>query len=408
MAKIMHKLNLGIWTRNLIMFAIVVFLTRFGQGLLGGARIVFFVDTLKLDGGQVLWLEGIRELPGLALIFLAALTMGLPLKRQAALAVVLMGVGYVLFAFVGSYAALLAAAVVASFGFHLWTPLNSALGMSLSDKENAGRVLGTLGSVGSLAAIAGMGGLSVISWLYELMPLQYYYLVGGIVITLAAIFLLQLPKGLGSTKVKPARILLKKDYWLYYLLIFFSGARKLVLGSFVTLMMVERFGLRVWQVSTLMLVSSVLNFVVGPYRGSLIDRFGERITTPVSYAILALCCLGYAFVPMFGLSGAQSLWVLIALWIVIKLAQPLGLGLSTYVYRTAPPEELTPTLSAGVTFDHITSVSMPFLYGALLPLVQYEGIFLALAVLILLSIPFARALQVRTPSVIQPVPSGAE
>ena len=102
-----QKTGLKMWTRNLIMFAIVMFLTRFGQGLLGGARMVFFVDTFKLSSGQVLWLEGIRELPGLALIFIAALTMRLPLKYQAALAVVLMGIGYALFAFVGSYAALL-------------------------------------------------------------------------------------------------------------------------------------------------------------------------------------------------------------------------------------------------------------------------------------------------------------
>jgi MFS family permease len=303
---------------------------------------------------------------------------------------------------------LLAAVIVASFGFHMWTPLNSAIGMSLSGKENTGRVLGVLGSVGSLAAMAGMGGLSVISWLYESMPLQYYYLVGGIVIVLGAIFMLRLPKDLGSTKAKPARIVLKKKYWLYYLLIFFSGARKLVLGSFVMLMMVERFGLKVWHVSTLMLVSSVLNFAVGPYRGSLVDRFGERTTTPVAYGVLALCCLGYAFVPLLGLSNAQGLVILVALWIMIKLAQPLGLGLRTYVYRTAPPEELTPTLSAGVTFDHISSVGMPFLYSALLPVIQYEGIFLALAILILMSIPFARGLQIRAPAVAQPVPSDAE
>jgi predicted MFS family arabinose efflux permease len=408
MQKVLQRFDLQIWTRNLITFAVVVFMVRFGQGLLGGARMVFFVETLHLDGDQVLWLEGIRELPGLALIFLAALTMRVQLKRQAALAAALMGVGYALFAFAGSYAALLAVVIVASFGFHLWTPLNSAIGMSLSSKENTGRVLGVLGSVGSLAAIAGMGGLALISWLYESMPLQYYYLVGGIVIVIGALFLLRLPKDLGTTQAKPARILLKKKYWLYYVLVFFSGARKLVLGSFVTLMLVDRFGLKVWQVSTLMLVSSVLNLLIGPYRGSLIDRFGERFTTPVSYGILALCCLGYAAVPLFGLSASQSLWILIALWIVIKLAQPLGQGLATYVYRTAPAEELTPTLTAGVTFDHISSVSMPFLYSALLPVIQYEGIFFALAILILLSIPFARALQVRAPVPAQPVASGAE
>jgi predicted MFS family arabinose efflux permease len=306
----------------------------------------------------------------------------------------------VLFAFVGSYAALLAAAILASFGFHMWTPLHRAIGMSLSNKANAGRVLGTLASVGSLASIAGMGAISLVSILFESMPLNNYYLVGGIFIVLSSLLLIRLPTDVGSTEAKPPRILLKRRYWLYYVLIFFAGARKLVLGSFVTLVLVQDFGLKVWQVSTLTLVSSILNLILAPRLGSLIDRFGERITTPVAYTALALCCLGYATV--------RSLWFLIALWILIRLASPLGMGLSTYVYRTASPEDLTPTLSAGVTFDHISSVSMPFLAGALLPVIEYKGIFVGAAALILLSIPFARALQVQTTFMPQPAPSGTD
>jgi predicted MFS family arabinose efflux permease len=400
MQNIWKRFDAKIWTRNLIFFAVAVFLARFGQGLMRGARMNFFVDTLGLSGGQVLWLEGIRELPGLGLIFLAALTMRLPLARQGAISVLLMGLGYVLYAFVGSYSALLAASIVASFGFHMWTPLRSAIGMSLSSKENAGRVMGMLASVGSLASIIGMGALALISRLFESMPLTNYYLVGGTVIMLSALLLVRLPKDIGTAKVKPQRILVKRRYWLYYVLIFFAGARKLVLGSFVTLVLVQDFGLTVWQISTLALISSVINLLVAPYMGSLIDRFGERMTTPVAYTILALGCLGYATI--------HNLWLLLALWMLMKLSAPLGMGLSTYVYRTAPAEELTPTLSAGVTFDHISSVGMPFLFGALLPVIQYEGIFVGSAVLILLSIPFARALQVRAPAVPQPVASGAE
>jgi hypothetical protein len=85
-----------------------------------------------------------------------------------------------------------------------------------------------------------------------------------------------------------------------------------------------------------------------------------------------------------------------ALWVLIKLVTPLGLGLQTYVYRIAPPEELAPTLAAGVTFDHISSVSMPFLAGALLPVINYQGVFFGAALLIFASIPFARVLQVRS------------
>jgi hypothetical protein len=51
---------------------------------------------------------------------------------------------------------------------------------------------------------------------------------------------------------------------------------------------------------------------------------------------------------------------------------------------------------------------MPFLAGALLPVIQYQGVFLASAVLILISIPFARSLQVRMESAPQrPVPTAA-
>ncbi|HUV94093.1 MAG TPA: MFS transporter [Anaerolineae bacterium] len=400
MRRIRHRFDGTIWTRNLVLFAVAVLVARFGQGLLGGARMNFFVETLGLSGGQVLWLEGIRELPGLGLILIAALTMRLPLPRQGALALLLMGVGYALYAFVRSYSALLAAAIVASLGFHMWTPLHSAMGMSFSKRENTGRVLGTLASVSSLAAIAGMGAISLVSRLLESMPLNIYCLVGGTFIVLSALLIVRLPKGIGSTGAKPPRILLGRRYWLYHVLMFFAGARKLVLSSFVTLVLVQDFDLKVWQVSTLMLVSSILNLLSAPLLGSLVDRFGERITTPVAYLVLALCCLGYATI--------DSLWLLIALWVLMRLVMPLGMGLSTYVYRTAPPEELTPTLSAGVTFDHISSVSMPFLAGVLLPAIQYEGIFMGTAVLILLSIPFACALQVRAPSALQALPSSAE
>lgn len=394
MGRIRLKLDSEIWTRNLILFAVAFFFVRFGEGLLGGARMNYFVDTLGLGSGQVLWLEGLRELPGLGLIFVAAFTMHLPLSRQGALSVLLMGVGYLLYAFVGSYTALIGAAIVASFGFHMWAPLHGAIGMSLSSKENAGRVMGSLAAVGALAAIFGMGGVSLVSWLFEEMSLTVYYLVGGVFIILSSILIFRLPTDIGVTETKPPRILIKRRYWLYYVLIFFAGARKLILGSFVTLVLVQDYDLKVWQISALTLVSSVVSFLLTPYLGTLIDRLGERVVTPAAYALLALSCVGYAM--------AQQAWILIALWMLIKLTLPLSMALSTYVYRTAPQEELAPTLTAGVTFDHISSVGMPFLAGALLPIINYEGVFLGTAVLILISIPFARALQVRTSPALQP------
>jgi predicted MFS family arabinose efflux permease len=380
----------ALWSANLMVLASALFLNRFGQELLGSVRTNFFIDTLGLTGGQVLWLEGIREIPGLALIFIAALMMRLPLSRRAALSVLITGIGYGLYAFIHSYTALLAVAVVASLGLHMWMPLNNSLGMCLSPKNQTGQVLGMLSSIGALGGLIGMGALSLFSRATVSLdiPLGIYYLIGGAFIIMAALLIFKLPTDIGTTTTEPPRILLKRRYWLYYVLTFFEGSRKQVLHTFGMLVLVENFGLEVWQISSLLLASSIVNLIGIPQLGKLIDHFGERKMLTVSYIILALCCVGFATV--------HTVLVLILLLITIKLMVTLSMGLSTYVYHIAPPEELTPTLSAGISINHVTSVAMPLIAGALLPHIGYEGIFLGTAAIIGLSVPFALALQARS------------
>jgi predicted MFS family arabinose efflux permease len=398
--RLRQKLGATFWSANLTLLASVVFLDQFGQGLLGGARTNFFIDTLGLSGGQVLWLEGIRELPGLALMFIAALMMRWSLSRRAAVSVFIMGAGYALYAFVGSYVGLLLVAIVASLGFHMWMPLNSALAMCLSERDKTGRVLGTLSSVGALAALAGMGVISLVARLFESMSLGTYYVAGGAFIVVAAFLLTRLPAHIGATETEQPRMLLKRHYWLYYVLTFFEGSRKQVLGTFGTLVLVDSFGLKVWQISLILLASSIVNLVSGPYVGHLVDRFGERSTVSASYVILVLCCLGF--------STLHDVWILVVLLVVIKLMVMFGMGLSTYVYRSASPEELTPTLSAGISINHVTSVAMPLVAGALLPIIKYEGIFLGTGALVLLSVPFALALRTSQSPVSQVAPATAK
>ena len=388
MKRFTKESGISIWTGNLIMLASAVFLNRFGQGLMGGARTNFFIETLKLTGGQVLWLEGIRELPGLSLIFIAALTMRLPLSRRAGVSLFIMGIGYALFALVKSYMALLAVAVAASLGMHMWFPLYSALAMCLSTKEQAGRVLGALRSVEGLASLAGMGILVIISKFLEAMSLslRVYYIVGSVFIVAAAILVAKLPTNIGATETEQPRMLLKGRYWLYYVLTFLQGSRKQVLGTFGTLVLVDTFGLRVWNISSLLLVSSVVNMLTAPYVGHLIDRLGERKTVSLSYVLLTACCIGFAVV--------RRVWPLALLLIVIKFLVMFGMGLSTYVRRISTPEELTATLSAGISINHITSVAMPLMAGSLLPVIGYEGIFWGTAAIIMVSVPFALALRV--------------
>lgn len=379
---------------------LAVFLMRFGEGIIGGVRTNFFVDTMGLSGGQVLWLEGIREIPGLAAMLIAAVIMHLPLARRSGAAVSIMGVGYLLYAVAHSYLGLIGFALLASLGMHIYQPLHNVLGMSLVPKEHSGRVLGTLASVGALASIIGMGALTLVSRLSAQLSLRAYYVTGGIIIVLAGLLIARLPKTLGATAIEQPRMLIKRRYWLYYVLTFFEGSRKQVLGTFGSLVLVQLYNFEVWQISLILVTSAVINFLCAPIMGSLVDRFGERRMLPMSYLILGLCCLGFATI--------SNVWVLQGLLLTIKLFVTLSLGLPTYVNRIAPAEELAPTLSAGTSINHVTSVAMPLIAGAVLPLVGYQGIFVGTAALIFASVPFAIALRTEKRLIQQPHPVMAE
>jgi predicted MFS family arabinose efflux permease len=334
-------------------------------------------------------------------MFIAALFMHLPLKHRASVSLALMGIGYGLFTITNSYTALIAVALISSLGFHNWTPLQGALAMNMTTRERSGRVMGSLTSVMSLATIFGMGIIAIITRIFQDMSLRTFYAAGGFIIIVAAALLTRVPSDVGRTDTAQPRMLIKRRYWLYYVLILFQGARTQVFHAFGVLVLVRYYSMPVWNVSLLLVAGAVVNLFIAPIFGSLIDRYGERIVLSVGYVLLALCFVGYATI--------HNIWALSGLLITINLLLTLGMGLSTYVNRIAPKEELTPTLTAGVSVNHITSVGGSLLVGTLLASVGYEVLFLAAAGIVFCSLPFTLAMRVEQATLSQqPTPATAE
>ena len=374
-----------IWSQNLILLAMAVFLLSLGMGLQNGVNTNFIQD-LGLSGSQVLLQAGIREIPGLCLMFIAALVMHLPLTWRSIASVLIMGVGYSLYAAVHSWSTLVVVSLTASLGLHLWLPLNNSLGLGLVRKENSGKVLGALSAVAALASMAGIGSIILLlRWL----SLRALVGIAGVLIIIAAIVLTRLPKSIGETKKTQPRLLFKRRYWLYYVLLLFEGSRTQVFSAFNTMVLVYNYGLSALQISLLLLVSGLVNFLLSQRLGRLLDIVGERITLTIGYIALALCFVGYATI--------NNVWLLGLMVIFINLLVTLSMGLSTYVNRIAPAEELTPTLSTGVSFNHITSVGMSFVAGGLLPIVGYKALCWGAVVIITLSVPFALAIRTHVP-----------
>ena len=348
----------------------------------GGVSTNFFVHDLGLGGDQVLWLAGIREIPGLFLVLLAALVMRMPQSRRAFLALLLMGLGYGSYASANSYETLLTLVLVSSVGFHNWMPLQSSLGMGLVGRARAGRVLGRLSAVGSLAS---MGGMLVVVLLSETLGLRPFFVFGGALAVLAAFVVNRLPKDIGTDLQRVPRIVLRRRYWLFYVLTLFEGSRTQVFHTFGAWVLVDMYGFDARMISVLLITSGIANFLVSPQLGNWIDRFGERWMFASSYFALVLAFIGYA--------TAHSPWVLGALFISINLLVMFRIGLHTYINRIAQEGDLSPTLTAGVSINHVTSVGMSLVAGTLLRSLGYEMLCWGAAGIILLSIPFALAIK---------------
>lgn len=370
-------------TSNVILLALAVFFASLGQGLQGGVTTNFLVQDLGLDGQRVLWMAGIREIPGLLLVFLAALIMRLPLSRRAGAALLLMALGFGCYGLVHSYLALIVAVLVGSVGFHNWFPVQSALGMGLVKRERSGRILGRMNAVAALASIVGMG---IVILLSERLGLRPFFLMSAVALAVGAAIVLRLPTDIGADTSETPRLVFKKRYWLYYILIFFEGSRTQVFATLGPWVLVQFYQVTAAQLAILMIASRVVNLLAAPLVGDWFDRLGEgRVLTGI-YLGLAAAYVGYA--------TFHHIWLLALMYIAINFLFVSRIGLDTYVNRMAPPEELSPTLSAGVSINHITSVGVSLIAGSLVNSLGYEALCFGAAAIILLSCPFALFMRV--------------
>jgi len=108
----------------------------------------------------------------------------------------------------------------------------------------------------SIAAVTSLIVYGVLWLLLEALQLDYAWnlLIAGMICVVLAIFMgLSFPHYEGKTK-QHKTIILRKKYWLYYALIFFSGARRQIFMVFAAFLMVEKFGYTAAQVTLLFLI----------------------------------------------------------------------------------------------------------------------------------------------------------
>lgn len=366
--------------RDLRLLWTAVFCLGFGFGIYNTTFFPFITEFIRIDPRQLGWLEATRELPGFLCVVIAAITMRVAEPLLSALSFFLMAIGLTAIASTSGVHSLMLWSFVWSLGMHVWMPLQSSLAMHLAKDGEKGTTLGQTAGWWSLGTVLGMIAVVIVS---EGLAYQHWFLIGGGAYALAAFIMLKVRRNIGHAD-KP-RFVWKKRYRLYYALTFLEGCRKQVFFTFALFALTKVYHTHLRVIAILMLINGVVNMFGGPVVGRLIDRIGERKILLTSYTALIFVFLGYA-----ELRHAHALYVMYCLDNLFYLSTTC---LATYLQKIAEPADLMPTLSMGVTMNHIAAVMVPPIGGFLWASCGYPVTFRGGAIVVVISLLLASRLR---------------
>ena len=320
----------------------------------------FVIEVAQFDGADIGLLHTVREIPGFLAVGVIAIILFVREQVLGLISLVMLGVATMLTAWFPSLGGILMITLLSSIGFHYYETVNQSLQLQWLPKDRAPQMLGWLIATGSAATLV-VYGLIVLLW--ENFDLTYntVFMTAGGVTTLIALGCLLIYPQFDSPTPQNKKLILRRRYWLYYLLQFMAGARRQIFVVFAGFMMVERFGFDVHELTGLFLINLVINILVAPLLGRFVAYFGERRTLIIEYAGLALVFALYGGIYWFG-------WgVLLAsvLYVVDHVLFALALALKTYFQKIADPADIAPTAAVAFTINHIAAVFLPVLLGLL-------------------------------------------
>lgn len=320
----------------------------------------FVIEVAGFDGSDIGWLHTVREIPGFFAIGVIALIIFMREQVLGIVALIMLGAATAITAHFPSMAGILTLTMLSSIGFHYYETVNQSLQLQWISKARAPQMLGWLMAAGSAVTFVAYV-LIVMTW--EAFDLSYsfvYMLSGGITVAIALFCLFAYPQ-FESPNPQLKTFVLRKRYWLYYVLQFMAGARRQIFVVFAGFMMVERFGFDVHEVTSLYLLTLLTNVFVAPIIGRVVSVFGERRALLFEYLGLVMVFLAYGGVYYFGWGVA----IAATLYVIDHIFFALALALKTYFQKIADPQDIAPTAAVAFTINHIAAVFLPAFLGYL-------------------------------------------
>lgn len=314
----------------------------------------FVVERAAFTGVEIGILQSLREIPG----FIAFTTVFvlLVLKEQtfAVFSLALLGIGVAITGFFPTVYGLYFTTVLMSLGFHYFEAVKQSLAMQWLTQAEAPQVFGKMISIASITSLIVYGVLWILLEIFELDYVWNFLIAGTICFCLAIVMWASFPHFSGGADQRN-RLVLRKRYWLYYALTFFSGARRQIFTVFAAFLMVEKFGYSAAQITVLFLVNYAFNWLFAERIGMAIRSIGERNALSIEYGGLILVFTGYAYV--------ENAYFAAGLYIIDHMFFAIYIALSTYFHKIADSSDFASSSGVSFTINHIAAVIVPAALG---------------------------------------------
>lgn len=343
----------------------------------------FAVEVAHLEGNHIGMIQSVREIPGFLALLAIFIILIIREHRLSGLSIFTMGFGVAITGFFPSYTGLIFTTLIMSFGFHYYETTNQSLTLQYFDQQTSPWVFGKLRSY---AAATNIGIGIVIFTMTTVLSYLQIYLALGLVIVAAGIWGLSQNPTRKDIVPQRKKMILRKKYWLYYILTFMAGARRQIFIAFAVFLLVKKFEYSVQEVTILFVVNNAINFFLAPQIGKAIIRYGERKVLSIEYGTLIAVFIAYAYV--------DSKWIITLLYIIDHIVFNFSIAIRTYFQKIGDPRDIAPSMAVGFTINHIAAVVIPAV-GGIVWMVDYKIPFLAGAVMSLISLMAVQLIRIK-------------
>lgn len=316
----------------------------------------FASEVLDFTGAHFGLQQSIREIPGF-LSFAAVFLLFIWREQTIALiSLTLLALGVAATGYFPTALGFYITTFIGSIGFHYYETMNQSLTLQWLSKGEAAKIMGRIIGVAGFASLASYAAIFFIgTWANA--SFQFLFLLAGLITFVLVIYMYFIFPNFKAKQKQKRQIIIRKAYWLYYILTFLTGARRQIFLVFAGWMMVERFGYAFKDIAALFLINAALVMILSPFVGILIQRIGDRRSLMIEYVSLICVFVAYAFV--------QNPFVAICLYIIDHIFFSFEIALKTYFQKIAKPSDIAASTGVAFTINHIAAVFIPVFFGLL-------------------------------------------